>query len=151
MGSTKGDSAPNAYKGLSIQPIYAAMNDLCMTQSTYVRYDFDASPPSTRAEIRAWLTSQLSVPHLPEAQTRAEIDGDVWVAERGFRRAFHSHSAVRLERTGEFVFLITDDDMVANTGGDAFFGIEALPRHSSLEAMIEGAAETYARLWKTAE
>ena len=80
-----------------------------------------------------------------------EIDGDVWAAERGFRRAFHSHSAARLERTGEFAFLVTDDDMAANAGGDAFFGIAALPRYSSLEAMVEGAAEAYARLWKVAE
>ena len=147
----EGGSSTNTYKGMSIHTPYAAINGLCMSQNTGMRYDFDASPPGTRAEIRAWLTSQLSIEPLPDAQIRKEIDGDVWVVEHGFRRAFYSHSAVRLERTGEFAFLITDDDMAANSGGNAFAGIAALPRHSTLEAMIEGAAETYARLWKIAE
>ena len=62
---------------------YAAMNDLCMSQNIGVRYDFYASPPGTRAEIRAWLTSQLSAAPLPDAQIRKEIDGDVWVVEHG--------------------------------------------------------------------
>ena len=72
-------------------------------------YDFYAKPPKTKEEIREWLTTWLE-PAFPTPTHPLEVNGENFIQELGFRRAFHKHCVFRSLKTGEYVWWVVSDD-----------------------------------------
>lgn len=100
-------------------------------------YDFYANPPNSKKELREWLTSWLVKPSGSEPKI-IEYNGEQFIEELGFRRAFYYHSVLRSISTGEYIWWVVSDDM------------HAFPtkRFSDFETMLEGVIDDYYKQWR---
>jgi len=99
-------------------------------------YDLYKNPPKTKQDIRDYLISWLQK---VDDKTPLIINGEAFVRESGFRRAFHSHTIFRSVVTNEYiwwVFEIPDLDMFPKK------------RYSTYEALLEDVVNEYYIAWK---
>jgi hypothetical protein len=98
-------------------------------------YDFYGKPPRTKDEIREYLTTWLEKPN---KEVILEHKGERFVAECGFRRAFHVHTIYRSLSTNEYLWWVSED-------GD--LNTFPLKRYPSIEALLEDVIEEYFIRW----
>jgi len=101
-------------------------------------YDFYGNPPKTKQDIRDYLTSWLQ-------NVRCDtliIQGETFIQEKGFRRAFHTHCVFRNKLTNEYVWWVTED-----------FDINFFPKQRFLtyELMLENVINDYYIAWNLKE
>ena len=99
-----------------------------------MQYDFYKNPPKTKHELRDFLTSWLQY-----EETRLTIQGETFIQEKGFRRAFHQHCVFRSLSTNEYVWWVYDE-----------FNLERFPntRYSTYDSMLENVIDDYYVAWK---
>jgi hypothetical protein len=98
-------------------------------------YDFYGKPPRTKEEIREYITTWLEK---PKEDVILEHKGERFIAECGFRRAFHVHTIYRSLSTNEYVWWVTE------YGDMSTFPTK---HYSSREALIENVVEDYFIRW----
>jgi len=101
-------------------------------------YDFYNNPPTTKAQIKEWLTSWLQKP-VPEPST-FEVNGETFIQELGFVRAFYMHCVFRNVNTNEYVWWVSPKD-------DINYNNFPTKRFPSYESMLEQVINDYHALW----
>lgn len=99
-------------------------------------YDFYKNPPQTKQDLRDYLTSWLQ--NVGDVSPLI-IQGEPFIQEKGFRRAFHQHCVFRSLLTNEYVWWVSED-----------FDLELFPnkRFSTYESMLENVINEYYVDWK---
>lgn len=102
-------------------------------------YDFYGNPPKTKKDLRDYLTSWLQ--NIDDVSPLV-IQGETFVQEKGFCRAFNQHCVFRSLLTNEYVWWVFDD-----------FNIELFPkkRFSTYESMLENVINDYYIAWKLSD
>lgn len=102
-------------------------------------YDFYDHPPNTKQELREWLTSWLEKPS--SISPLLEINGEQFIQELGFRRAFYSHSVFRSLLTNEYIWWVSEE-----------FDINTFPsqRFTRYEELLEYVINDYYKRWNLA-
>jgi hypothetical protein len=101
--------------------------------------DIYATPPQTKEQIREYLTSWLQ--ELKDAKP-LDIQGEFFLQEKGFRRAFCVHGVFRSLSTNEYVWFVC---------GDFDFSEKRFAqskRYPTYEGMLEAVIQEYCTLWK---
>ena len=98
-------------------------------------YDFYGKPPTTKEEIREYLTTWLEK---PKDESFLDHEGETFVVESGFRRAFYVHTIYRSLSTNEYLWWVSED-------GD----LSTFPtkRYPSIDALLEDVIEEYFIRW----
>ncbi len=94
-------------------------------------YDFYKNPPKTKQDLRDYLTSWLQNVY---DTSPLIIQGETFIQEKGFRRAFHQHCVFRSLLTNEYVWWVSEE-----------FDLELFPkkRFSTYESMLENVINDY--------
>ncbi len=101
-------------------------------------YDFYTNPPNSKQDLREWLTSWL-VPPVPYPET-IEYNGEKFIQELAFKRAFYIHSVFKNLSTNEYVWWVYSEDTDVNNFPST--------RFSTYEAMLEDVINNYYISWK---
>jgi hypothetical protein len=100
-------------------------------------YDFYAKPPNTRDELREWLVSWLE----PVKDDKPlSINGETFLQEKGFRRAFNLHCVFRSQETNEFVWWVFEETPSLNSF--------PTKRYATYESLLNSVIEDYYVQWK---
>ena len=99
-------------------------------------YDLYKNPPKTKQDLRDYLTSWLQTVDDPSPLV---IQGETFIQEKGFRRAFYKHCVFRSLLTNEYVWWVSEE-----------FDVELFPkkRFSTYETMLENVINDYYIAWK---
>ncbi len=90
-------------------------------------YDFYANPPNTKEELREWLTSWLKD---PDTNEYLDVNGEIFIVEKSFRRAFHNHCVYKSQKTQEFVWWVYEEKPpLENFPTPRFATLDALSDH----------------------
>ena len=102
-------------------------------------YDFYKNPPKTREDIREYLVSWL---HEAEC-VPFEIEGERFIQELGFVRAFHLHCVLRSEKTNEYLWWVFSRD------SSELDKIKSFPmkRFSTYNKLLDFVVEEYYTKW----
>jgi len=98
-------------------------------------YDFYAKPPTTKDEIREYITTWLE----PSKEETFIRNGDEQFSHiSGFRRAFNIHAIYRSVSTNEYIWWVSED-------GD----LKTFPtkRYDSKDALIDDVVDQYFIQW----
>lgn len=124
-------------------------------------YDFYAKPPKTKQDLRDYLTSWLQ--NVDDVSPLV-IQGEAFILEKGFVRAFNSHCVYRSLLTNEYVWWVSadsdthyifrslkdeDDRWWVSEG----FDVKLFPkkRFSTYESMLETVINDYYIAWKLSD
>ena len=101
--------------------------------------DFYENPPKTKQDIRNYLISWLEKIN---DTSPLVIQGEAFIQEWGFRRAFHHHCVFRSILTNEYVWWVFEE-----------FILEEFPkkRFATYESLLENVIDEYYILWKLNE
>ena len=104
-------------------------------------YDLDTNPPKTKQDIRDYLTSWLQMVE-ESPQPQLVVEGEPFVQELGFRRAFHIHAVFRSLFTNEYVWWVFEEQ-----------NLEMFPkkRYATYEELLDGVIHEYYIAWKLNE
>lgn len=96
----------------------------------------DVYNAKTKEDIYAYLTSWLKK---TDDETPLVVNGEEFVQEWGFRRAFHIHAVLRSKSTNEYVWWVFE-----------FFDLSTFPtkRYPTFESLLENVTNDYYILWK---
>ena len=108
------------------------------------KYDFYRNPPKNREQIREYLTSWLE--ELDEKPT-LEIEGETFIQEKGFRRAYCKHCVFRSLLTNEYVWWVFEPVFLQADDISSF----PKKRYPTFESLIEGAVEEHYVAWRLTE
>ena len=99
-------------------------------------YDFYKNPPNTKQDLRDYLTSWLQP---VEDGSPLVIQGETFIQELGFKRAFHFHGVFRSVSTGDYVWWVYEEQ-----------DIEKFPtkRYATYKALLENIIHDYYISWK---
>ena len=106
-------------------------------------YDFYKNPPKNKADLREWLVSWLTKPD-PEPEP-IHINGETFIQELGFSRAFHLHGVFRSLSTNQYVWWVLPSEEAGNLG--SFPG----DRYPDFETMLTHVIDEYYVRWKLTE
>ena len=98
--------------------------------------DFYENPPKTKEDIRNYLTSWLEK---TDDKSPFAVEGESFIQEQGFRRAFNHHCVLRSLSTNEYIWWVFED-----------FDSKMFPkkRFSTFELLLEDVINDYCVLWK---
>ena len=101
--------------------------------------DFYENPPKTKQDIQNYLTSWLEKVN---DTSPLVIQGETFIQELGFRRAFHYHCVFRSLSTNKYVWWVFED-----------INLEKFPkqRFDTYESLLENVINDYYILWKLNE
>lgn len=101
--------------------------------------DFYKNPPKTKKDIRDYLTSWLQE---TDNKSPLVIQGESFVVEQEFKRAFHHHCVFRSLLTNEYIWWVFED-----------FDLEMFPkkRFATFESLLENVINDYYIAWKLTE
>ena len=97
------------------------------------QYDFYKNPPKTKQDLRDFLTSWLQ-----NEVSQLTIQGETFVQEKGFRRAFHNHCVFRSLATNEYVWWVY---------GELDVKLFPKTRFSTYDSMLEHVINDYYVAW----
>jgi len=102
-------------------------------------YDFYGNPPTTKEDIKGYLTSWLQDTNDNKTYT---LKGVQYIIEKSFRRAFFIHGVFKNIDTNRYYWYVFED--TADTFSD-------FPQVSyvTYESLIENVTEYYYKLWGT--
>ncbi len=105
----------------------------------FTQTDFYSNPPKTKQDIKEYLTSWLNK---VDNQSPLTINGETFVQEYGFRRAFYNHCVLRNILTNEYIWWVFEE-----------FDLKSFPkkRFSTYELMLEDVINDYYIGWKLDE
>jgi hypothetical protein len=102
--------------------------------------DFYENPPKTKQDIRDYLTTWLQKTGYEEPDL--EVNGEKFIQELSFRRAFHNHFVYRSTSTNEYVWWVVED-------------AELIPfpkkRYAKYEELLENVVNDYYVGWGLSE
>ena len=105
-------------------------------------YDFYNKPPKTRIDLHEYLTSWLKKLTPEEKETSiVEVNGEKFIQELGFRRAFYMHCVFRNMNTNEYVWWIFGDD------DESYLDTFPTIRFPTYDSMLEQTINDYYKLW----
>ncbi len=116
-----------------------------MSESDTEEYCFYRNPPKTKEDLRKWLTCSLKNISADQ-QLPFEVEGETFVQEKGFRRAFHKHCVIRSLVTNEYLWWVFEPvDLQVD------WSTFPKKRYATYESLLQNVIDDYYVLWKMDE